>query len=157
MYQRYFCLHLTSFCFLFLNDIFFLLFLYSLKFLLLLHCEIKSIFMLGFKLIIILALLHCKDSRIHYWPKNEIFYNTCFWTLLVPIKYCIQVYFHYWNFCPLPLRFPVLNLHRHTCFLREIILDIGISPVLNLTAETRAEGVKIKRGIYFPVYSISGK
>lgn len=47
--------YISQVLFLFLNDLFFLLFLDFLKFPLLLHCEIKSIFMLGCKLIIIRA------------------------------------------------------------------------------------------------------
>lgn len=47
---------------------------------------------------------------------------------------------------------PILNSPRHVC-VYYFIWDIGIRQVSNLPADNEGEGVKIKRGEYFPVYS----
>lgn len=47
---------------------------------------------------------------------------------------------------------PILNSPWHICVYYSI-WDIGIRQVSNLPADNEGEGVKIKRGEYFPVYS----
>lgn len=44
-------------------------------------------------------------------------------------------------------------MHNYQYVKWKIICDIETRPVLNLTADNRAEGKKIKGGEYFPVYS----
>lgn len=110
---------LTShkFCFLFLNDIFFPSSLTFKNFFFCFTVKLNPFSCL------VVNNYHYSYGTLQRFQNTLLtkkwnFHNTCFWTLLVPIKYCIQIYLLRWNFCPFPLSFPILNSPRHSCFFK---------------------------------------